>query len=1724
MRPAHSKQSRNPARSVVLAACLVALPPEVPAADQIEGTPISRAAERHLPDDEPVMVWSFEGDDSSTLAGDRLETVEVDTVEAETVKLTDVVPPIYFDSGAARIPDSTVAELRAVLNGLAGRNNVRVNLVGHADSQPLSPRLEQIYGDNAGLSRERAGQVAEYFKQTLGLPPDAISFGWAGAERPIASNATEDGRALNRRVEVEVWYDELRDAVGVGERLVVEEMNRVKVCRIETVCKLRYMEGHQRRARVVNLIAPLHYDEEGVEVTAGFTAQIRRTLQNLGDKQNVVVKFVGHTDELPLTGRTASIYGNHDALSKARARRVALAIQDGLALPSAAVDSDGRGAARPLATNDTPDGRALNRRIEVEFWYDDPLQDLPDEPQLCPGEPGAGMVTRIYDPPWGDIAEIELDTGQPVLPAGYGDVLRRALSDVSDEANPRLRFVGYTRNERLDRRTAKVYGDDIGLSAARARRAMEAVATQLDLGTAQAEFEGRGYLHSDDVVNAGFIQGESSFVAVQVVYDQLAVLDDNEGVHVTPLTRELQPRSPYGLNLMRITADGEPIDDPNRSSADVQRCTDVAMEQADIRFTFDNMTSSPRLSVAASPSVVPMHGNGAGGLTSDPVRFRMYANYAYFIDHAEIRIFDRGQSTQSTPRDVVIVGEDGVAEWKPVVDHFAGATHQLKYVVRAHGADGRFDETAPQPLWIVHDTQVDELEANITEYFKALDGTSYASAPEPAPMPDPILEQQLLAGYGENSLSMHNIRLSSGTVRVHGSDVPEGHQVYVAGRPVPVDDDGNFVSEEVLPEGAHTVEVAVLDEEGRGDSYLRDLAFEPTDWFYVGMADLTLSHSQTSGPMDALVGDNAPYELDSSADGRLAFFVNGKFGNKWRLTVSADSREGPIEDVFTNFDRKTPDALLRRLDPDRHYPTFGDDGTTEDLAPTSGKLYLKLSQRKSYGLWGNFTAGYAENELAQIDRGLYGAKFHYETQSTTSFGEQRLTVDAFGAEPGTVPSRQEFRGTGGSLYFLGHRDLTMGSERARIEIRDRASGLVTGVVNLSPTVDYDIDYLQGSILLAEPLASTVSDDLLVRGGAVSGDEAYLVVHYEYTPGLEDVDALAVGGQVHGWVSDYLRLGVTAGANEDADLDRSLNGFDVVLRKSANSWLKVQVAESEGRDAHTLRSDDGGFEFTGDDSAVPDDSGGAYRVDLSVGFGDVLPNARGGLTAYTQDVDGGFSAPGQAAAMDRQHYGGTVTLPLSERMEMFAKVDQLDQDQGIETDAAELDVAVQLSRNWSISTGVRHERLTDHESIGTPSLFAGERLDGVVEVGYNPGKTWRTYGFVQETLSRDGARENNGRIGMGSGFRLSEKLTVETEVSDGDLGLGGKLGTNYMHSQRTSLYLNYLLENERIDPVMRGPTGSDGSLVSGVKSRLTDSTSVFVEERYRHGNAATGLTHATGVSFAPAQRWSFGANMDIGALTNLQTGTETDRKAVGVRFGYGTGDVQASSALEYRRDDLKQSDQGDSRRTTWLFRNNVKLQLTPAYRLLGKLNHASSESSLGDVFGGGYTEGVVGFGYRPVRHDRLNALAKYTYFYNMPTTGQQGLTGSASEYLQKSHVASLDVSYDLTSRWTLGGKYAYRLGQISLDRDNPEYFDNSASLYVLRADWRLRENWEVMMETRLLDMTDLDEQRTGALFAVSRYVGDHVKVGVGYNFTDFSSDLTDLSFDHRGVFLNITGAL
>jgi len=152
-------------------------------------------------------------------------------------------------------------------------------------------------------------------------------------------------------------------------------------------------------------------------------------------------------------------------------------------------------------------------------------------------------------------------------------------------------------------------------------------------------------------VNAGFIQGEKSFVRVQAVYDEPMPLDDYEGVDITRITRELHPKSAYELNVMRISVDGKPIDDPGRSSSDIQRCTDVALENARIQFPLRQSrvaTASRRRGTSRRRGGEPGRGSGISRA------IQMYNNYSSFIQRAEIRIFDQEQSLQAVPLETIL--------------------------------------------------------------------------------------------------------------------------------------------------------------------------------------------------------------------------------------------------------------------------------------------------------------------------------------------------------------------------------------------------------------------------------------------------------------------------------------------------------------------------------------------------------------------------------------------------------------------------------------------------------------------------------------------------------------------------------------------------------------------------------------------------------------------------------------------------------------------------------------------------------------------------------------------------------------------------------------------------------------------------------------------------------------------------------------------------------------
>ena len=504
-------------------------------------------------------------------------------------------------------------------------------------------------------------------------------------------------------------------------------------------------------------------------------------------------------------------------------------------------------------------------------------------------------------------------------------------------------------------------------------------------------------------------------------------------------------------------------------------------------------------------------------------------------------------------------------------------------------------------------------------------------------------------------------------------------------------------------------------------------------------------------------------------------------------------------------------------------------------------MYLRLQRHNNYGILGNFTIGYLDTTLTQVDRGLYGITGHYETESYTSFGEEKLLVEGFAAEPGTVAGRDEFRGTGGSLYFLRHQDILIGSDRLRIEVRDKDSGVVIGVKNLVPVIDYDLDYIQGRILLSQPLASLADDGLLVSDSSLSGNPVYLISRYEYSPGFDEIETLATGGRTHYWFNDNIKLGATLSSQKQDTEDSSLNGIDLTLRKSTGTWVRLEAASSEGDGSTELNSNDGGFSFYETGVAPdPDEKSNAFRLEGSAIIDDIISGGRGTATFYAQQNEAGFSAPGQLTTSDLTLLGGRYNTALTKRLDLDVKVDSRDQKHALKTDALDVSTSYQATDRWRLSGGGRVDTRDDNSLNVAATQKQGDRLDLAAEAHYDSKANWTAFGFAQATAAKNGNREENNRLGTGGSVRPTNRVTLDGEVSVGNKGPGAKVGTDYLVSDRTNVYSAYTYEDARSD---NGVSARRGNWNTGMRSRYTDTVSIYGEERYTHGDVPTGLTHA-----------------------------------------------------------------------------------------------------------------------------------------------------------------------------------------------------------------------------------------------------------------------------------------
>jgi chemotaxis protein MotB len=117
------------------------------------------------------------------------------------VQLT-LMGSVLYDSGSADIKDGAKPVLTKIGELLDKFEGYNVEIVGHTDNVPMSG---STYKDNNWLSSARALNAAEYLIDSCGIDPAFLKYSGRGEYEPISSNATAEGRAKNRRIEIKIY-------------------------------------------------------------------------------------------------------------------------------------------------------------------------------------------------------------------------------------------------------------------------------------------------------------------------------------------------------------------------------------------------------------------------------------------------------------------------------------------------------------------------------------------------------------------------------------------------------------------------------------------------------------------------------------------------------------------------------------------------------------------------------------------------------------------------------------------------------------------------------------------------------------------------------------------------------------------------------------------------------------------------------------------------------------------------------------------------------------------------------------------------------------------------------------------------------------------------------------------------------------------------------------------------------------------------------------------------------------------------------------------------------------------------------------------------------------------------------------------------------------------------------------------------------------------------------
>lgn len=1101
----------------------------------------------------------------------------------------------------------------------------------------------------------------------------------------------------------------------------------------------------------------------------------------------------------------------------------------------------------------------------------------------------------------------------------------------------------------------------------------------------------------------------------------------------------------------------KPAVKPQANSVDIEAVDAKTLEDVAIEVTYDSGDLAPHLSVAAK-----LTDPDARTFTINP-----RSNYPAFIEKAELVLLSprRADGNRQVLGSVPVALNQSYQWSAPATGH-----ENSYYALRVYDQHGRFDQTEPQLLHHGLESDADKSEAK------------------------------------------QSIRLHGGTVTIAGRDMPDGAKVGAFGEAIATSGD-TFKIKRILPPGDHVVDVKVKATDGQSLSFGRDVNIAANDWFYVAMADFTLGHKHENLVIEGVSDDEFS---DVYTKGRLSFYLKGKIRGKYLLTASADTQDGDLKSMFRRLSQKDSQSTLKRINPDAYYPVYGDGSTSIDDAPTSGNFYVRVERGDSHVMWGDYKTTISGTQLLQHNRSLYGAHGALKTKATTEKGAHRASAQIYAAQPDTLSQREQFLGTGGSIYVLNRQDIVAGSETVQILVKDTLSGRIVERRTLTPEDGYDLNTIQGILTLSKPLARSAGQSDLLSSASDSDLVSIVDIQYDFTPISTEVEGYSAGGRAEAWLTERVRIGATGHFDNTGEVDQHAFGVDARIELGEKSWLEMEYATSEGEGSGIIWSTDGGFTSTTIASAGEDDkSGESYAVRGEIDLSDLRSSIPLKVSGFAEHSSAGFSAGTKQIDVDQDVWGVIAQLDVTDTVTAKLGHQVFRDADGKRQDETEASIAVDVTDKVTVELGAQYVDQID------PSATSGNgrRVDVGGKLSYQHDEDTKLYVFGQQTVDRTGTVERNNRIGVGAEHKFGLRLSAHGEIYTSTAGVGGEAGLTYKRDKDREIYVTYV-HDALIDRfASTSDSGAQGMLVFGARHNYTEELSTHMESGYRFGGDDQTISYAQGVTYAPGDHWTITGQLET-AEDEEHLGDVFERKAYSLSVGFKDGeDFTANIRSEFRFDD---STDPSKQRDTYMVLGGLSYRVSNDWVFQADAQAIHSTTDQTSILNGEYYETNVGFAYRPVDNNRFNGLFRYRFLYDLPAADQVDFSGNTYAPAQHSHILSADGTYQLNSWLSVGGKYGFRYGEASTSRLEEDFTSNTAHLGIARADLRIVKKWDALLEARVLQLREADQVHYGSLAAVYRHIGDNMKVGLGYNFGIFSDDLADLTLNDRGSFVNVVG--